>query len=303
MTHISVVIVNYNSPDYTKKCLASLSKSIKTDLNFNVLVVDNGSKEVFKIPKEYQSFATVLRSESNLGFTGGNNMGIQHAIEAFDSEFVFLLNDDTEVDEKCLKFLTKRMLADPKIGAICPKIYFGKGQEFHKPDYNRNDLGNIIWYAGGSMDWQHLAAFHIGVDEVDRGQFDKLESSDFATGCAIMIRRELLEKTGGFDERYFLYFEDVDLSLKIASAGYQIGFEPKAKVWHINAGSSGGSGSRLHQYYQTRNRFLLAFMHGSVKEWLTAIRIALQILSEKNSVKTTAVLHAFTANFGKKSTI
>jgi len=303
MTHVSVVIVHYNSPVYTRQCLVSLSKSVKIDYSFNVVVVDNGSKDPFKIPKEYQSFATVLRSESNLGFTGGNNIGIQYAIESFDSEFVFLLNNDTEIDEKCLRLLTKRMLSDPKIGAICPKIYFGKGQEFHKQDYDRVDLGNIIWYAGGSIDWQHLAAFHRGVDEVDRTQFDKLDSSDFATGCAVLLSREVLEKIGGFDEKYFLYFEDVDLSLKIAAAGYQIAFEPKAKVWHLNAGSSGGSGSKVHDYYQTRNRLLLAFSHGGVREWLTAIRIGLQVLSENNPTKRTAVLHAFTGNYGKKATI
>lgn len=303
MTHVSVVIVNYNSPEYTKKCLKSLSESQKVDFSYSVVVVDNGSKDPFQIPKAYIEFAQVLRSESNLGFTGGNNIGIQYAIESFDSEFVFLLNNDTEIDPKCLRLLVKKMLSNNKIGAVCPKIYFGAGEEFHRQDYNKSDLGNVIWYAGGSIDWKHLAAFHRGVDEIDRSQFDKQLSSDFATGCAVLITREVLEKIGGFDERYFLYFEDVDLSLKISTAGYQIAFEPKAKLWHLNAGSSGGSGSQVHDYYQTRNRLLLAFSHGGVKEWITALRIGLQIFQEKNSIKKLAVFHALTGNFGKKTAI
>lgn len=303
MTHVSVVIVNYNSPVDTRKCLKSLANLSKTDYAFDVVVVDNGSKTPFQIPESYQNFAKVLRSESNLGFTGGNNMGIQHAIENFDSEFVYLLNNDTEVDSKSLRYLVKRIVSDPKIGAVCPKIYFGKGREFFKKDYSRSELGNVIWYAGGSIDWQHLSAFHRGVDEVDRGQFDKLETSDFATGCAVLLRREVLEKTGGLDERYFLYFEDVDLSLRILSAGYQIAFEPQAKVWHYNAVSSGGSGSKVHDYYQTRNRLLLAFLHGGVKDWLTALRVSLQTLSQDNSTKKLAVFHALTGRYGKTTTL
>jgi GT2 family glycosyltransferase len=304
MTHVSIIVVNYNSSEFTKKCLGSLAKTVEKNFKFNVVIVDNGSREAYQIPTAYQKFATILRSESNLGFTGGNNAGIQHAIETFDSEFVFLLNNDTEVDPKALKFLVEHLQSDPKIGAVSPKIYFGAGSEFHITNYSREERGNVIWYAGGSIDWQHLAAFHRGVDEIDRGQFDSQNQSDFATGCAVLIRRELLEKIGGFDERYFLYFEDVDLSLKISSAGYQIRFEPKAKVWHFNAGSSGGSGSDIHNYYQTRNRLLLAFTHGNWQNWLTSIRIMLQIIldnKEKSNTKKTAVFHALTNNFGKKS--
>lgn len=303
MTHVSIVLVHYNTPEYTTACLKSLSELKTRDFTYKVVVVDNGSLEAFSLKKQYQSFATVVRSVTNLGFTGGNNLGISHAIETYDSEFVFLLNTDTELAQDSLKQLITALQNNPKMGAVCPKIYFGKGHEFHTKEYSKEQLGNVLWYAGGSIDWRHLVGFHRGVDEVDRGQFDNQQNSDFATGCAMLVRREVLEKIGGFDERYFLYFEDVDLSLKIRAAGYEIGFEPQAQVWHFNAGSTGGSGSAVHEYYQTRNRLLLAFAHGTWKEWLAALRIAWQTLRESNSVKTSAVWHALSGTYGKQPII
>ena len=300
MTHVSIILVHYNTPEYTLGCLRSLSEVKTAQFSVSVIVVDNGSLEPLQIPKKYSDLATIVRSNTNLGFTGGNNLGISYAIETHDSEYVLLLNTDTELDPQAVKVLVKTLQQHPKMVAVCPKIYFGAGSEFHDQSYSKDQLGRILWYVGGSIDWRHLAAFHRGVDEVDRGQFDSQVESDFATGCAVLVRREVLEKIGGFDDRYFLYFEDVDLSLKIRRAGYTIGFAPESVVWHFNAGSSGGSGSAVHTYYQTRNRLLLAFLHGGWQNWMTALRIALKELKESNATKTTAVFHALTGTYGKQ---
>ena len=169
--------------------------------------------------------------------------------------------------------------------------------------YHAQDKGNVLWYAGGSIDWQNLAAFHRGVDELDRGHFDTQQESDFATGCSVLIRREVLEKTGLLDERYFLYLEDVDLSVKAKQAGYQIGFCPQSRVWHKNAGSSGGAGSPLHQYYQTRNRLLFALRYGSWRIRITATLFAIRLFMNGSQAERIAVTDLVTGQLGKRVVI
>ena len=302
--HTSLVIINYNTKSDTDECLKSISHVSTREHKFNVVVVDNGSQNEYSIPRGLdKNRFEVVRSEANLGFTGGNNLGIFYSIEKYSSDYVVLLNNDTVVDPLFLKRLLSCSDENPEYGLICPKIYFYKGNEYHKKSYKRSELGNILWYAGGSIDWSNLAAFHRGVDEVDRGQFDTFQTSDFATGCCVLLKREVLEKVGTFDKRFFLYFEDVDLSVRTRRAGYEIGFCPTAVVWHKNAGSSGGSGSKLHQYYIARNRLLFTFKHGSKAQLLTGLRALLQYVFGGNRYEQTAVLHFLLRRFGKQPVV
>src|SRR3989304_5188327 len=140
-------------------------------------------------------------------------------------------------------------LEHDSVGGVVPKIYFEKGYEFHKDRYKESDKGKVIWYAGGKMDWENVYTKHKGVDEVDNGQFDRIEEVDFATGCALFTSAQVISEMKGFDNRYFLYFEDSDLSQRLKKAGYKILFYPKAILWHKNAGSTGGSGSSLQDYF------------------------------------------------------
>jgi len=148
-----------------------------------------------------------------------------------------------------------------------------------------------------------LAGFHRGVDEIDTGQYlpensNQLES-DFATGCCVLIRRELIETIGFMNDSYFLYWEDVDYSLRAQKAGFKIKLEPKAVIWHKNAGSSEGAGSRLQQYYQTRNRFAIGFKYGTARTKLSILRLAWQNLFI-NDITARAVLDAFFNRMGKR---
>lgn len=305
MLHLSVIIVDYNSHQDTFECLESLRQQKTNGFEWNVVVVDNGSKETLELPKKYDNDDRIklLRSSGNLGFTGGNNLGIYHAIEMYDSDYVVLLNNDTTVEEDFLQELLDCAEDNQDMGLISAKIYFTPGREYHQDSYSPAEKGQVFWYAGGSIDWRHLTAFHRGVDEVDRGQFDNQQTSDFATGCAAIIRREVLEKVGPFDKRYFLYLEDADLSMKAVKAGYEIGFCPTAVVWHKNAGSSGGSGSLIHDYYQTRNRLLFAAKHGDPQAWLVAARLAWQDFFSGNDKKRLGVIHALTNQFGKQPVV
>lgn len=301
--HISLIIINYNTKADTDECLKSVAK-VKTakGVSCNTIVVDNGSMDEYSLPRSLSSKKKfeVVRSEANLGFTGGNNLGIYYAIEKYNSDYVLLLNNDTTVAPHFLQKLVDCSEEYPEHGMICPKIYFYKGNEYHKKSYKREQLGKILWYAGGSIDWQHLAAFHRGVDEVDRGHFDTPGETDFATGCAVLIKREVLEKIGTFDKRFFLYFEDVDLSVRVKNGGYTIGYCPTSVVWHKNAGSSGGSGSTVHSYYIARNRLLFAVKHGSPKTKLVGARIFLQYLLMGSNYERAAAVDLVLRKFGKQ---
>lgn len=300
--HTSIIIVHYNTDQETSDCLDSLQRvRTASDHDWNVVVVDNGSKETFEYTGSFpEEKLSILRSASNLGFTGGNNLGIHHAIEAWNSDQVVLLNSDTTVDPDFLSTLTKWSQEHPRAGLVTPKIFFSPGREYHHKSYTQQQKGSVLWYAGGTIDWQHLVAFHRGVDELDRGQFAHQTDSEFATGCCVLIKREVLEKVGFFDKRYFLYMEDVDYSFRAHRFGYSIGYCDAAVVWHKNAGSSDGAGSGLHAYYQTRNRLLFFFSYGSERVRLTMFRVLVQLLLRGSYFERLGVIHYLIRQLGKQ---
>lgn len=302
-TDVSIVIVNYSADALTTACLDSLLEA-EVEGVLHVIIVDNGSPSPYVLPRRVVSstkFSTVLlRSESNLGFTGGNNMGIHAAIERFNSDFVMLLNNDTIVDKHFLTRLLTFARLHPSAGIISPKIYFAKNREFHSSSYARSEKGKVLWYAGGSIDWKNLDCFHRGVDELDRGQFAVQTTSDYATGCCALVRRETLEKISYLDKRFFLYYEDTDWSQKAKQFGYSIGYCDDAVVWHVNAGSSQGAGSDIHQYYQTRNRLLFFWRYGTARTRVTLVRFALTLLTTGSKLQHLAVWHFLTGKLGKQ---
>jgi GT2 family glycosyltransferase len=255
MISVAIIIVHFNTDQETKECLRSLQEIATKNLNVSTFVIDNGSKTVLEVNEKDQPNNTrIIRSDSNLGFTDGNNLGISIATREVQPEYFVLLNNDTTVQPDFLEKLVAAAQANPRLGMAVPKIYFSEGREFHAKSYKSEQRGKVLWFAGGSIDWANLDAFHRGVDEVDRQHFDSQRDTEFATGCCVLLPRTIVERVGTFDPKYFLYLEDVDWSLRIVQAGYEIELVPEAVVWHKNAGSSGGSGSPLHQYYQTRNR-------------------------------------------------
>lgn len=301
--HVSIIVVHYNNSDDTDECLKSLTKLQSNNFDFTVYVVDNASQERYVLPvKLPKKKFKLITSTSNLGFTGGNNLGIYTAIEEQNSEYILLLNNDTVVSPHFLEALLKSAEQNADIGILSPKIYFAKNYEYHKV-YGQKDLGSIIWYAGGSIDWRNLLVFHRGVDEIDRGQFDDQETSDFATGCCMLIKREVLEKIGYLDKKYFLYLEDTDLSLRAKHVGYQLRFVPDSVIWHKNAGSTGGSGSKLQQYYQLRNLLLFVVRYGSFRSIITVFRFAIEKLIFGTYSERVAVAHAVLQQYGKQPLI
>ena len=151
------------------------------------------------------------------------------------------------------------------------------------------------------MDWKNVVGSHRGVDEVDHGQYEKCESTDFVSGCCLMVRREVLEKVGFFDPKYYLYYEDNDFCQRAKKAGFKIIYEPKAYLWHKNAGSAGGSGSHLQDYYTTRNRLLFGIKYAPVKSKLALIKEGTKLLIKGRKWQKRGVMDFYLNNFGKGS--
>lgn len=291
--NIAIVVLNYNGLGETLECLDSLRK-LKTDQHkVQVIVVDNASSDGSAEALDKLKDIDLLKSPQNLGYSGGNNLGIKEGLRR-GADFILILNNDTIVD---VNLLTNLLADSQKADILSPKIYFAPGYEFHKDRYKKVDLGKVIWYAGARIDWQNIIGVHLGVDEVDSGQFNKRQEIDFATGACMFVKRLVFEKIGLFDEKYFLYLEDMDFCVRAREAGFKIQFCPQAIVWHKNAGSVGGSGSSLQDYYITRNRLLFAAKYAKLRTKLALLK---QVLGQsKNPVKRRALFDFLTLRFGK----
>jgi len=263
---IFVVVLNWNGAQETLSCLKSLEKASFSDFDFKVIVVDNGSDDDLVERLSQVNFRfdyELIKNHKNLGFAGGNNVGLDLALRQ-GADYVMVLNNDTLVDPSFLVHLAVVLRSEKNAGVVSPKIYFASGFEFHKNRYRKSELGKIIWYAGGKIDWANVIGINEGVDEVDCGQFSHRREVDFATGCCSLFSAKALRKVGLFDERYFLYFEDVDLSVRLKRGGFGIFFEPQGIIWHKVARSS-GIGSDLNDYFISRNRLLFGFKYAPVR--------------------------------------
>src|SRR5579859_1498155 len=191
---IFIIILNWNQAKLTMECVHGVQKmKVPSNYNLNIVIVDNGSLEKFPKSSDYR----LVINETNLGFAGGNNVGIKYALDNF-ADYVMILNNDTLVDPNLLANLLNGMQKDPKTAIVSPKIYFAKGFEFKKEKYKKADLGKVIWYAGGKMDWKNIYGSNIGVDEIDKGKYDKEKEIDFATGACFLISAKTLKEAGLF---------------------------------------------------------------------------------------------------------
>lgn len=275
---IATVVLIYGESPNLEECLASLRLAKHPGIDNKIIVVDN--------------------SKDNTGYSGGNNKGLRQAL-AGGAEAVLILNDDTKVDKSFISEITKAS-NDKEAGLIAPKIYFYPKFEFHKDRYSPKELGKVLWYAGGTIDWNNCLGVHRGVDEVDAGQYQQQEETGFATGCAVLITREVFEKIGLYDEEYFLYLEDLDFSVRAQKAGFKIVYQPKAIVWHKNA-QSGGFKSGIHDYFFTRNRLLFGSKYASPKTKFALLRESARIFLKGNNWQRKGVADFYLGRFGKGS--
>jgi GT2 family glycosyltransferase len=250
---VAVIVLNWNGCEDTLACLASLSLVRYRPLD--VIVVDNGSTDdsVEAVEASFPD-VTVLETGENLGFAEGNNIGLRYAL-ARGTDYVLLLNNDTEVAPDFISVLVDAVEATPRAGVAGPTIYY-------------IDRPKMIWSAGGAIDWRRGGTRMMGLDEVDEGQYDTVREVDFVTGCALLARREVLEDVGMLDPRFFMYYEEIEWCVRVARAGYKILHVPRACVWHKISPTRQADSPRIH-YYMTRNRlFFLRSTRPGVRAWL-----------------------------------
>ena len=236
---LSIITINYNGLKDTCELIDTLPLE---DKSIEVIVVDNASTqdEATAIEQRYPQ-VKVIRSKENLGFAGGNNLGIKAA----QGKYLFLLNNDTFLKPQTsdLRPLISRLESSPKIGMVCPKIKFSWGSQ-------------LIQFAGytplSPITMRNKA---IGCGEADYGQYEIAHSTPYAHGAAMMVKREVIEKAGLMPECYFLYYEELDWSMMIHRAGFDAWYEPACTIFHKESQTT-GQNSPLRTFYITRNRLL-----------------------------------------------
>jgi GT2 family glycosyltransferase len=299
MKRVTVSIVTYKNHAVTNACLRSLEELSLSGITLSVVIVNNDTEKAFTYKWAGKGECVILDQKKNVGFAGGHNIALRRSEE--NSDYVLILNNDTVVAPDCLQALVAAAEELPRGGIFAPKIYFARGHEFHKNRYAEDEKGKVLWYAGGSIDWHNLILSHNGVDEVDNGQYDVRRETQFASGCCMLLRTEAIKKTGMFDERYFLYFEDSDLNERIKRTGYSVHFIPEATVWHENAGSTGGSGSGLQDYFISRNRLLFGFTYAPLRTKFALLRESLSLLISGRKWQKKGVSDYYLRKFGAGS--
>jgi GT2 family glycosyltransferase len=300
MKHVTVILVNWKGTDDTLACLKTLKSIIvPQSYSFEIIVVDNASGEdhVARIRRSFPD-VNILVQKENLGFAGGNNVGIQYALGK-DSDYVWLLNNDTEVDKNALTGLLE-VFDKPDVGIAGSKIYFYKGFEFHHDRYKEKERGTVIWHAGGQVDWANMYASHRGVDVVDDGNYGKVIPVPFVSGCSFMISKDVISQIGMLDEQYFMYYEDFDYCMKAKQKGYVVVYAPKSILWHKNSGSTGRPGNNLHEYYLTRNRLVIGFKYAPIRTKFALFREAIRQCFFSSPIRRKAVFDALIGRMGRQ---
>ena len=237
---LSIITINYNGLKDTCELIDTLPLNDET---IEVIVVDNASTqdEATEIERRYPQ-VKVIRNDKNLGFAGGNNLGIQAA----HGKYLFFINNDAILPQpSAISHLLTRLESSDQIGMVCPKIRFTWGKQ-------------LIQYAGYTpLSKITLRNKSIGFGEQDNGQYDTPHPTPYAHGAAMMVKREVIEQVGMMPECYFLYYEELDWSMMIRRAGYEIWYEPACTVFHKESQTTGQQ-SPLKTYYIIRNRLLFA---------------------------------------------
>lgn len=261
---LSIVTINFNG--YTDTC--ELTESLKRHMSipYELIIVDNDSKngEAQRLKKRYPEVVVIV-SEKNLGFSGGNNLGIK----ASDSDFVLLLNNDTIIEDDTIKYLLERMESDSSIGGVSPKLKF-------------NASPRNIQYAGYTpLSPITLRNRSIGYNEEDDGSYNLPHTTPYVHGAAMLIRRSVIDRVGDMPEQFFLYYEELDWSTTIRENGYNLWYEPRCTVYHKESNSTGVD-SPLKIYYITRNRLLYTLRHRVGVQKNLSILFQIMISAPKN---------------------
>ena len=303
MVKVSLIILSWNARKMTQKELENVAKLDTNGLDAECVVVDNGSTDDsqdvlsnYKLPNMNYKF---IETNANLGYAGGNNFGLKYSFkEGFN--YTVLLNNDVILPKDILIKLVGIAEKDQKIGLLAPKMYFAKGYEFHKDRYKKEDLGKVIWYAGGFIDWGNVCSIHRGVNDVDYGQYDKEIEVDAANGACLLIRNKVIGDIGFLRDKYFMYWEDADYCVRAKKAGWKIVYTPITYLWHKVSASS-GIGSELNDYFLTRNRMRFGMNYAKMRTKFALFRESIKLLFNGRKWQKIGVKDFYLGRWGKGS--
>lgn len=240
---VVVIVLNWNNLSDTFECVESVRRSDYA--NCTVWVVDNDSDEdpTPELGAKYPD-VRVLRTTRNLGYAGGNNVGVRSAID-HGAAFVLLLNNDAIVASDCVRRLVEAAQADPRVGMATPRVFY----------YDRR---SEVYWDGGFIDWKSGDVRH---DSSNLPATGGIIRSEWLNGCSLFVRVSTIHDVGFLDERYFLYFEDADWSIQAGRRGWTNAVVPEARAWHKVNASSGGFANPVMRFYFFRNRYLFSSRH------------------------------------------
>lgn len=263
---IGLITVNYNQYKMTREFLESLA-TVKNASSLVVYISDlSTKKEDFDLGVKYP-FEVIMQPHPNHGYAYGINRGAKFLMQEGVDQYCAINNDILFSPD----FAREAEKGFKKAGIFGGKIYYAPGYEYHDR-YKKDEIGKVFWYAGGIDDWKNVYTHHRGVDEVDRGQYDRFETTDFVTGCMLFFNRSVVERIGLWDERYFLYYEDSDYCERAKNAGFKLYYNPRIVIYHKNAQSTGGAGSTLHQKYQKKNRLIFGLKYAPLRTKLHLVK-------------------------------
>jgi GT2 family glycosyltransferase len=264
---VSIITINYDQPEVTAAMLQSLSL-LKYN-NWEVIVVDNASPKYSSVGlKKDFPFITHISSPVNLGFAGGNNIGLHYA----KGDYIFFLNNDTEVTPDLVSELVIYLQAHSECGIACPKIKY-----YHTPDK--------IQYAGAvGLHPLTSRSYDIGYMQKDKGQFNDTRKTDLPNGAAMMIPNKLIKKIGQMSEMFFLYYEELDWAARFKKEGYSVHYVGNAEVFHKESLAT-GKNSPFKTFYLYRNRFLYVRRNYQGVKWFVASTFFVLISTPVHMVK------------------
>ena len=239
---VCIVILNWNGLEDTVECLESLQNVVYP--NYDIVLVDNGSEgnDVEVLRNVFGDHMHIIENDINYGFAEGCNIGMRYALSGTNPDYILLLNNDVVVDPSFLTEMVKVADSDVQVGIVGPKTYF-----YSEPSRIQSAGGRINWWTGQTS--------LVGCTQIDNGGFDEVKEVDWMVGCALLVRRMVIEKVGWLYSGYFAYFEETELCARARKAGYRVLYAPRARIWHKRRLPPGRiDGFRLHQ--MTRNRFL-----------------------------------------------
>ncbi len=287
MKRIAIITVDYNNHTDTLEFAESAKKLNTKKLDTKFIFIDNASEEQLKIAGE------VIQTGENKGFAGGYNQGIRYALQ-WGADYLLIVNNDVLFPDKNLLQKLLRSQAD----VVSPKILFAPGFEFQKDRYSNKEIGKVIWYAGGAFDWNNVQTVHRGIDEVDHGQFNVIQETEFPSGCCMLVRREVFEKVGLFNEQIWAYFEDADFAKRVKEAGFRQIYNGQAYIYHKVSRSS-GIGSSLTDYLLTRNRLYFGFKYANTRTRFALLREAFKFFLTGRKYQKLGAMDFFQNKFGK----